>query len=171
MLVSNSRSMETNSPGFIPEYLASFSGARVTRKSLDDIFDSRGCWEANCEVGESCSQGRNLYMGKSNLWNGEVNQGEENRDNPWENLPFHCFNCKNYPNFSFCSSFFDWISVELFPYFILWQGSSKTGILGEASINFADYEETTEPLTVSLPLQTLNSGAILHVSSLSIPWK
>ncbi|KAL6321649.1 hypothetical protein AAG906_025481 [Vitis piasezkii] len=42
--------------------------------------------------------------------------------------------------------------------------SSKTGILGEASINFADYEEATEPLTLSLPLQTLNSGAILHVT-------
>uniref|UniRef100_F6H6Q0 C2 NT-type domain-containing protein n=1 Tax=Vitis vinifera TaxID=29760 RepID=F6H6Q0_VITVI len=48
--------------------------------------------------------------------------------------------------------------------FIVSTGSSKTGILGEASINFADYEEATEPLTVSLPLQTLNSGAILHVT-------
>ena len=51
----------------------------------------------------------------------------------------------------------------------LLQGSSKAGFLGEASIDFADFAAETEPITVSLPLKFANSGAILHVSSLSRP--
>jgi len=43
------------------------------------------------------------------------------------------------------------------------QGSSKSGFLGESSIDFADFAAETEPLTVSLPLKFANSGAILHV--------
>lgn len=46
------------------------------------------------------------------------------------------------------------------------QGSSKSGFVGEASIDFADFEAETEPMTVSLPLKFANSGAILHVGSL-----
>lgn len=48
------------------------------------------------------------------------------------------------------------------------QGSSKSGFVGEASIDFSDFEAETEPMTVSLPLKFANSGAILHVGSLSI---
>ena len=49
------------------------------------------------------------------------------------------------------------------------QGSSKSGYLGEASIDFADFEAETKPLTVSLPLKFANSGAVLHVTlSLSL---
>ncbi|CAJ1952758.1 unnamed protein product [Sphenostylis stenocarpa] len=44
------------------------------------------------------------------------------------------------------------------------QGSSKSGFLGESSIDFADFAAETEPLTVSLPLKFANSGAILHVT-------
>lgn len=46
----------------------------------------------------------------------------------------------------------------------LLQGSSKTGFLGEATINFADYAESVKPLSLSLPLKATNSGAVLHVS-------
>lgn len=46
------------------------------------------------------------------------------------------------------------------------QGSSKSGYLGEAAIDFSDFAAVTEPLTVSLPLKFANSGAILHVSTL-----
>ncbi|GFY81920.1 myosin heavy chain-related protein [Actinidia rufa] len=47
------------------------------------------------------------------------------------------------------------------------EGSSKAGILGEVSINFAAYAEAAKPSTISLPLRTSNhggSGAILHVT-------
>ncbi|QCD94838.1 hypothetical protein DEO72_LG5g2927 [Vigna unguiculata] len=40
--------------------------------------------------------------------------------------------------------------------------STKSGFLGESSIDFADFAAETEPLTVSLPLKFANSGAILH---------
>ncbi|KAK3220741.1 hypothetical protein Dsin_014711 [Dipteronia sinensis] len=53
-------------------------------------------------------------------------------------------------------------------HFIVSTGSSKSGFLGEASIDFADFAAETEPLTVTLPLKFANSGAILHVSSLSL---
>jgi len=49
------------------------------------------------------------------------------------------------------------------------QGSSKSGFLGESSIDFADFAAETEPLTVSLPLKFANSGAILHVSTFYSP--
>ncbi|KAA8539913.1 hypothetical protein F0562_026605 [Nyssa sinensis] len=49
-------------------------------------------------------------------------------------------------------------------YFVMSTGSSKAGILGEVSINFTDYIEATKPLTVSLPLRTSDSGAILQVT-------
>ncbi|KAF7821836.1 MAR-binding filament-like protein 1-1 [Senna tora] len=49
-------------------------------------------------------------------------------------------------------------------HFIVSTGSSKSGFLGEASIDFADFAAETEPLTVSLPLKFANSGAILHVT-------
>lgn len=49
------------------------------------------------------------------------------------------------------------------------QGSSKSGFLGESSIDFADFAAETEPLTVSLPLKFANSGAILHVRAFYSP--
>ncbi|XP_062120430.1 uncharacterized protein LOC133834736 isoform X2 [Humulus lupulus] len=48
-------------------------------------------------------------------------------------------------------------------HFIVSTGTSKSGYLGEASIDFSDFATETEPLTVSLPLKFANSGAILHV--------
>ncbi|XWS61156.1 hypothetical protein CRYUN_Cryun07bG0101400 [Craigia yunnanensis] len=49
-------------------------------------------------------------------------------------------------------------------HFVVSNGSSKAGFLGEASIDFADFAAETEPITVSLPLKFANSGAILHVT-------
>ncbi|XP_039064593.1 myosin-3-like isoform X2 [Hibiscus syriacus] len=49
-------------------------------------------------------------------------------------------------------------------HFVVSNGSSKAGFLGEASIYFADFAAETEPVTVSLPLKFANSGAILHVT-------
>ncbi|KAL1319349.1 hypothetical protein HN51_071639 [Arachis hypogaea] len=49
-------------------------------------------------------------------------------------------------------------------HFIVSTGSSKSGFLGEASVDFADFAAETEPLTISLPLKFANSGAILHVT-------
>ncbi|XP_024028650.1 myosin heavy chain, clone 203 [Morus notabilis] len=49
-------------------------------------------------------------------------------------------------------------------HFIVSTGSSKSGYLGEASIDFADFAAETEPFTVSLPLKFANSGAVLHVT-------
>lgn len=44
------------------------------------------------------------------------------------------------------------------------QGSSKSGYLGEASIDFAYLSDTTKPVLLSMPLQASDSGAILHVN-------
>ncbi|XP_020239866.2 early endosome antigen 1 isoform X2 [Cajanus cajan] len=49
-------------------------------------------------------------------------------------------------------------------HFVVSTGSSKSGFLGESSIDLADFAAETEPLTVSLPLKFANSGAILHVT-------
>ncbi|KAF9623935.1 hypothetical protein IFM89_006662 [Coptis chinensis] len=47
--------------------------------------------------------------------------------------------------------------------FIVSTGSSKGGLVGEVTINFADYIDSIKPSTVSLPLKASTSGAILHV--------
>lgn len=52
--------------------------------------------------------------------------------------------------------------IDLIQIFI--QGSTKAGLLGETSINLADYAQVFKPYSVSLPLKGSNSGAILHVS-------
>ncbi|KAL5069877.1 hypothetical protein RYX36_020764 [Vicia faba] len=49
-------------------------------------------------------------------------------------------------------------------HFIVSTGSSKSGYLGEASVDFADFLAETEPVTVSLPLKFANSGVVLHVT-------
>nr|XP_016454508.1 PREDICTED: putative leucine-rich repeat-containing protein DDB_G0290503 isoform X2 [Nicotiana tabacum] len=43
-------------------------------------------------------------------------------------------------------------------------GSSRSSILGEATINLADYAEASKPSDVALPLQGCNAGTILHVT-------
>ncbi|KAF8412274.1 hypothetical protein HHK36_000235 [Tetracentron sinense] len=48
--------------------------------------------------------------------------------------------------------------------FIVSTGSSKAGLLGEVTIDFADYAEAIKPSSVSLPLKTSNSSAVLHVT-------
>lgn len=53
---------------------------------------------------------------------------------------------------------------EKFYYLIVSTGSSKSGFLGEVSIDFADLAEANKPLKLTLPLQTSKSGAILHVT-------
>ncbi|CAH2070250.1 unnamed protein product [Thlaspi arvense] len=49
-------------------------------------------------------------------------------------------------------------------HFVVATGNSKSGSLGEASIDFADFLTEAEPLTVSLPLKFANSGAVLNVT-------
>lgn len=43
-------------------------------------------------------------------------------------------------------------------------GSSRASILGEATINLADYADASKPSSVAMPLHGCNSGAILHVT-------
>ncbi|CAN1751833.1 hypothetical protein LINPERHAP1_LOCUS4469 [Linum perenne] len=49
-------------------------------------------------------------------------------------------------------------------HFIVSSGSSKKDYLGESSIDFADFADEAEPITVSLPLKFANSGAVLHIT-------
>ncbi|KAI5060955.1 hypothetical protein GOP47_0023460 [Adiantum capillus-veneris] len=42
-------------------------------------------------------------------------------------------------------------------------GLSRFGILGDATINFVDYLQSTTPVSLLLPLQNCNFGSILHV--------
>lgn len=53
---------------------------------------------------------------------------------------------------------------EKFYYVIVSTGSSKSGFLGEVSIDFADLAEGAKPVNLTLPLQTSKSGAVLHVT-------
>ncbi|KAJ4957326.1 hypothetical protein NE237_014109 [Protea cynaroides] len=48
--------------------------------------------------------------------------------------------------------------------FLVSNGSSKAGLLGEVSLDFADYAEAIKPSSVSLPLKTSDSGAVLHIT-------
>ncbi|KAL5994439.1 hypothetical protein ACLOJK_024489 [Asimina triloba] len=48
--------------------------------------------------------------------------------------------------------------------FLVSTGNSKSGLLGEVSIDLADYFEPTRPSSISLPLKTSNSGTVLHVT-------
>ncbi|CAI0546885.1 unnamed protein product [Linum tenue] len=49
-------------------------------------------------------------------------------------------------------------------HFIVSSGSAKKDYLGESSIDFADFADENEPMTVSLPLKFANSGAVLHIT-------
>lgn len=44
------------------------------------------------------------------------------------------------------------------------QGLSKFGLLGEVSINFADYALATKLSSLSLPIKNTRFEAVLHVS-------
>lgn len=48
--------------------------------------------------------------------------------------------------------------------FIVSTGAAKSGFIGEASVDFADYAEATKASSVSLPLKNSSIGAVLHVS-------
>lgn len=43
-------------------------------------------------------------------------------------------------------------------------GSSRSSLLGESTINLADYADALKPSTVALPLHGCDSGAMLHVT-------
>ncbi|KAI4343260.1 hypothetical protein MLD38_027788 [Melastoma candidum] len=47
--------------------------------------------------------------------------------------------------------------------FIVSQGSGRGGLVGEVSVDLADYAEATEGASVALPLKNSSSDAILHV--------
>jgi hypothetical protein len=49
------------------------------------------------------------------------------------------------------------------------QGTSKAALLGEATVNLAEYADALKPSAVTLPLKG-SPGALLHVSiSISVP--
>ncbi|KAH9326091.1 hypothetical protein KI387_006269, partial [Taxus chinensis] len=47
--------------------------------------------------------------------------------------------------------------------FVVSMGSPRSGILGEATINLADYLSSKLPVPLSLPLKKCNHGTVLHV--------
>ncbi|WJX60311.1 hypothetical protein P8452_45535 [Trifolium repens] len=49
-------------------------------------------------------------------------------------------------------------------HFLLSTGLSKASAVGEVSINFADYVDSTKPSSVSLPVRNSRCDAVLHVS-------
>lgn len=55
------------------------------------------------------------------------------------------------------------MSVLLNYFFFFLQGSSRSSILGEATINLADYVDALKPSAVTLPLSGCNFGTVLHV--------
>jgi len=46
---------------------------------------------------------------------------------------------------------------------LLYQGSSRSSLLGEVSINLADFADASKPSSVSLPLHGCDYGTVLHV--------
>ncbi|GFY85812.1 hypothetical protein Acr_04g0005500 [Actinidia rufa] len=48
--------------------------------------------------------------------------------------------------------------------FVVAMGSSRSSILGEISINLADYADAMKPSIVALPLDGCDSGTVLHVA-------
>ncbi|KAG5249287.1 transport family protein [Salix suchowensis] len=49
-------------------------------------------------------------------------------------------------------------------HFVVSTGSSKNSLVGEVSIDFADYAEATKTSTVSIPFKNSKSNGVLHVS-------
>ncbi|EOA19066.1 hypothetical protein CARUB_v10007731mg, partial [Capsella rubella] len=56
------------------------------------------------------------------------------------------------------------VNQRIYHFIVSTTGSTKSGVLGETSIDFADYVEAVKTCNVSLPLQNSNSKAMLHVS-------
>ncbi|EOA15970.1 hypothetical protein CARUB_v10004065mg [Capsella rubella] len=56
------------------------------------------------------------------------------------------------------------VNQRIYYFIVSTTGSTKSGVLGETSIDFADYVEAVKTCNVSLPLQNSNSKAMLHVS-------
>lgn len=52
--------------------------------------------------------------------------------------------------------------------FVVGTGSSKSGVVGEASFDFSSYADATKVSLVSLPLKNSKSEAVLHVSTLNL---
>ncbi|XP_038982916.1 interaptin-like [Phoenix dactylifera] len=61
------------------------------------------------------------------------------------------------------------INEKVYRFLVSTMGSTKAEVLGEVTINMADYAEVFKPSSVSLPLKASDAGAILHVSIPSIP--
>ncbi|KAI4383102.1 hypothetical protein MLD38_008980 [Melastoma candidum] len=74
----------------------------------------------------------------------------------WENPVFEAVRLSRDPKTG--------VIKEKIYHFIVSTGSSKSGFLGEASIDFADFVSENKPFTLSLPLKFANSGVILHVT-------
>ncbi|KAJ0967201.1 hypothetical protein J5N97_024118 [Dioscorea zingiberensis] len=55
-------------------------------------------------------------------------------------------------------------SEKVYQFLVSSAGATKAGLLGETSINLADYAQVFKPSSVSLPLKGSNTGAILHVT-------
>ncbi|CAI9092211.1 OLC1v1027399C1 [Oldenlandia corymbosa var. corymbosa] len=51
-----------------------------------------------------------------------------------------------------------------FYYFVVSTGSSKSGLVGEALIDFVDFIEAVNPVMISMPLEATETGALLHVT-------
>ncbi|ESQ46843.1 hypothetical protein EUTSA_v10027632mg [Eutrema salsugineum] len=56
------------------------------------------------------------------------------------------------------------VNQRIYHFIVSTTGSSKSGLVGETSIDFADYVDAIKTCNVSLPLQNSNSKAMLHVS-------
>jgi hypothetical protein len=54
-------------------------------------------------------------------------------------------------------------TVVLLTKHLLLQGSTKSGILGELSLNLTNYLSSVDPTAISLPLKKCNSGTVLQV--------
>ncbi|KAG1355093.1 trichohyalin [Cocos nucifera] len=56
------------------------------------------------------------------------------------------------------------INEKVYHFLVSTTGSTKAEVLGEVTIDLADYAEVFKPTSVSLPLKASNTGAILHVT-------
>ncbi|XP_072987208.1 uncharacterized protein [Typha latifolia] len=56
------------------------------------------------------------------------------------------------------------INEKIYQFLVSATGSNQPGVLGEASINLADYAEVFKSSSIIVPLKASNSGALLHVT-------
>lgn len=159
-------------------FLQLISGATAKSKKPHDFSGSGRCRKANSQISKGANRRRDLHLGKPCVWNCQIGQGDKNRANQRKILLCDCINSKlhispilpktEYGNEGSSSSLAGQRTKNINnKMFWCLQGSSKSGFLGEVSIDFADLAEATKPLNLTLPLQTSKSGAVLHVSSSS----